>query len=68
MAKSQAKTLVSRIQESRKATNIYLTNEVALYLAARIKSQAGKNTGIRVVILNKDDRPDIQVFAYPVKK
>jgi hypothetical protein len=64
------KTLVSRIQESTQATNIYLTNEVANHLATRLKSQAGKKTGVRIVILNKrrkHKRPDIQVFAYKVK-
>ena len=64
------KTLVSRIQESTQATNIYLTNEVARQLATRLLSQAGKNTGVRIVILNKRRKhkmPDIQVFPYKVK-
>ena len=61
------KTMVSRIQESKQATNIYLTNDVALHVAARIRKLAGKNTGIRLVILNKRGSPDIQVFPYPVK-
>ena len=63
-------TMVSRIQESRQATNIYLTNEVARHLATRLDSQAGKKTGVRIVILNKRKKrkkPDIQVFAYKVK-
>jgi Fe-S cluster assembly iron-binding protein IscA len=62
------KTMVTRIQESRQATNIYLTNEVALHLAKRLEREAKKNTGVRIVILNKrGGKPDIQVFAYPVK-
>ena len=63
-------TMVSRIQESRQATNIYLTNEVARHLASRLNSQSGKKTGVRIVILNKRKKrkkPDIQVFAYKVK-
>ncbi len=63
-----SKTMVSRIQESKNATNIYLTNEVARHLAERIRRSVGKNSGIRLVILNKGDKPDIQVFPYPIKR
>lgn len=62
-----AKTMVKRIQESASATNIYLENEVALHLAHRLIRMAEKKSGVRIVILNKDEgRPDIQVFAYDV--
>ena len=62
------KTMITRLQESRRATNIYLTNEAALHLAHRLIRQAEKDTGVRIVILNKqDDLPDFQVFPYPVK-
>jgi hypothetical protein len=63
-----SKTMITRIQESDRATNIYLTNKAALHLAHRLIRQAEQDTGVRIVILNKqDDQPDFQVFHYPVK-
>lgn len=63
-----SKTMITRIQESSSATNIYLTNEAALHLAHRLIRQVEKDTGVRIVILNKHDpKPDFQVFPYEVK-
>jgi hypothetical protein len=63
-----SKTMITRLQESGRATNIYLTNEAALHLAHRLIRQVEIDSGVRIVILNKqDDRPDFQVFHYPVK-
>ncbi len=62
------KTMITRIQESEKATNIYLTNEAAKHLAKRLNDQAERKSDVRIVILNKPDNPDIQVFSYAVKQ
>lgn len=63
-----SKTMITRIQESKKATNIYLTNEVAKHLAKRLNDQVDRKSGVRIVILNKPDNPDIQVSSYAVKQ
>jgi hypothetical protein len=60
--------MVKRITESEEATNIYLTNTVALHLAHRLIRTAEKQAGVRIVILNKGTKPDIQVFPYAVDK
>ena len=62
-----AKTMVTRMQESDKATNIYLTNEVAEHLAMKIIQSLRKGkTGVRIRVLNKDSRPDISANPYNV--
>lgn len=63
---ADATTMVRKVTETAEATNIYLTEIVAVTLARRILAQVGKNTGIRLVILNKREKPDIAVYPYDV--
>lgn len=58
------KTMVTHVQESSKATNIYLTNEVAEHLIIKmVQALRNGKTGVRISILNKDTGPDIS--AHP---
>lgn len=62
-----AKTMISRLQESKAATNIYLSKEAALHLAISLIKKSQEKTGVRIIILNKKGRPDFQVHPYNVK-
>jgi hypothetical protein len=61
-------TMVAKISETKKSTNIYMANEAAVYLALRIIQEAQFEAGVRIVILNKDTSPDAQVYPYAVDR
>lgn len=60
-----AKTMLDRITESPRATNIYMSRTVALNLAMRLlQCLLEGTTKVRIVIRNKDKSPDIGAYAY----
>lgn len=67
MAKT-ALTMVTKVTETKRATNIYLTNQVAIALALRLIREAENDSGVRIVILNKETLPDVQVYPYAVDR
>ena len=67
-------TMVDHVQESRKSTNIYLNPDVAEHLAAEllvvarvVRHSRMPRKFVRIVILNKTAKPDIQVHPYEAK-